>query len=60
MLLPVRKPFRPEPLPLRERSPSDPRPSHVWVSVRVKRHRPTIAADRTLSPARRALSAPRG
>jgi len=46
MLLPIRRPVRPEPLPLRERLNSDQavRPPQIWVSVRTKRHRPPASA----------------
>jgi hypothetical protein len=48
MLLPIRRPVRPEPLPLRERAPSDKplRFAPVWLSVRAKRHRPAPPALR--------------
>ncbi len=51
MLLPIRRPARPEPLPLRERAPSDTplHPAPVWLSVRAKRHRPAPPALRKTS-----------
>ena len=41
MMLPVRRPVRPQPCPLRERTQSDAdkRPDCVWLSVRPKRSR---------------------
>jgi hypothetical protein len=41
MMLPIRRPVRPQPGPLRERSPSDAdkRPDRIWLSVRHKRSR---------------------
>ena len=55
MLLPIRRPMRPEPLPLRERAPSDKplRPAPVWLSVRAKRHRSVSLAARRASPGSR-------
>ena len=48
MLLPIRRPVRPEPLPLRERpgSNSAARPGCVWLNVRHKRHRPALPPSR--------------
>jgi hypothetical protein len=62
MLLPIRRPVRPEPLPLRERASSgaNVRPSPVWLSVRVKRHRQP-APTPSISPTRHGRrAAPRG
>jgi hypothetical protein len=41
MMLPIRRPVRPQPGPLRERSQSDAdrRPDRIWLSVRHKRSR---------------------
>jgi hypothetical protein len=41
MLLPIRRPVRPQPGPLRERlqSDADKRPDRIWLSVRHKRSR---------------------
>jgi hypothetical protein len=52
MLLHIRRPVRPEPLPLRERTASDPaaRPADIWVSVRHKRPRPAHPPYRKPSP----------
>ncbi len=63
MLLPIRRPARPEPLPLRERAPSDTplRPSPVWLSVRAKRNRPApLGRRRTLPGSRGPFSGARG
>jgi len=58
MLLHIRKPARPEPRPLGERTAPDPaaRPPQVWMSVRHKRNRPPAAAARKTSRTPRALS----
>jgi hypothetical protein len=55
MLLPIRRPVRPEPLPLRERAPSATplRPAPVWLSVRSKRHRSSVLTARRMSPGSR-------
>jgi hypothetical protein len=60
MLLPIRRPARPEPLPLRERASAaaDARTSQVWLNVRTKRSRPAPLPSRTISPRLRGLSAP--
>ena len=41
MMLPIRRPVRPQPSPLREQSQSDAdkRPDRIWLSVRHKRSR---------------------
>jgi hypothetical protein len=60
MLLHIRRPVRPEPRPLRERTTSDPaaRPTDIWLSVRPKRNRPDAPAKTSRKP--RALpSSPR-
>jgi hypothetical protein len=62
MLLPIRRPVRPEPLPLHERagSASDALNSQVWLNVRAKRMRPTsLPARRSPSGRRGRYSAPR-
>ena len=45
MLLQIRRPRRPEPLPLRERKEADAaaRQGSVWINVRHKRERPAPA-----------------
>ena len=54
MMLPIRRPVRPQPEPLREKSESDAakRPDCVWLSVRHKRSRAAVPA--------RSKSRPRG
>ena len=48
MLLPIRRPVRPEPLPLKERTSSDlaNRLALIWLSVRHKRSRKNFLAPR--------------
>jgi len=62
MLLQIRRPRRPEPLPLRERDPADAgRDASVWISVRHKRERAAPAGrqgGRKISLTSRGPSAP--
>jgi hypothetical protein len=63
MLLPIRRPVRPEPLPLREHAGAGPaaRPAQVWLSVRTKRYRAAaLAARKTSQPWRGRFMAARG
>jgi hypothetical protein len=62
MLLPIRRPVRPEPLPLRERASSNSgtRNGFVWVSVRHKRSRPALPPSRLSMSVRGRSSALRG
>ena len=63
MLLPIRRPVRPEPLPLRERAPSGTplRPAPVWLSVRAKHHRPApLGLRKTSTGSRGPFSGARG
>jgi hypothetical protein len=61
MLLHIRRPVRPDPRPLRERTASDPaaRPTDIWVSVRHKRTRPAGAVAHKRSRTRALPSSPR-
>ena len=63
MLLQIRRPRRPEPLPLRERKPADAaaRDASVWINVRHKRGRAALgrpAARKTVLTSRGPQSAP--
>jgi hypothetical protein len=57
MMLPIRRPVRPQPEPLREKSETDAakRPDCVWLSVRHKRSRAAVPARTKFRP--RALAA---
>ena len=51
MLLQIRRPRRPEPLPLRERKPADAaaRDASVWINVRHKRGRAGLGRKTVLT-----------
>jgi hypothetical protein len=59
MMLPIRRPVRPQPGPLRERTETgaDQRPDCVWLSVRHKRSRATSPARTQFRPRRLAAAA---
>jgi hypothetical protein len=52
MILPIRRPVRPQPEPLREKSASETakRPDCVWLSVRHKRSRAAVPARAKFRP----------